>query len=303
MPQLDSVSHPEIFYKYTPASTALIVLETMRLRWSSPFKFDDPAEFKRMPRFEPSISDVAKTFPETIVKAALGEFPIREQELTPSSRLLLTMTKLLIGHGVSPADLITELGEIPEASDARIEAALREFFNDRFISTARVLCLAPIYDNDALWASYADSFKGCALGFRHIPELDTPLLAAKAVAYSEHPPVVGSGTDFLLYAGTRQLKVATIDAICFTKKHHWSYQQEWRAITWRDNEGDVQYGDYKFYPEELESVTVGSAASLETLQAVARLINLHYPNCRLYKLSHGNGSLQRAEVPLSSVGA
>lgn len=294
--------HPEIFYKYTPASTALIVLGTMRLRWSSPLKFDDPAEFKRLPRFEPSISDVAKTFPETIVKAALGEFPIRESELTPSSRQLLTMTRLLIRHGIRPDDLIKELGEIPEASDSRIEAALREVFNDRFLSTARVLCVTAIHDNDALWTSYADNFKGCVLGFRHIPELDTPLLAAKAVAYSEHPPVVGSGTDFLLYAGTRQLKAATIDAICFTKKHHWSYQQEWRAMTWRDNEGDAQYGDYTFYSDELESVTVGSAASLGTLQAVTHLVSLHYPNCRLYKLSHDDGSLQRAEIPLRSAG-
>ncbi|MGN7724699.1 DUF2971 domain-containing protein [Luteimonas sp. 22616] len=298
---MDTVSHPELFYKYTAASTALIVLETSRLRWSSPFKFDDPAEFKRMPRFEPSISDVAKTFPEIMVKAALGEFPIRDYELTPSSRLLLDMTRLLISTGMSPSALITELGEIPEASDSRIESALREFFNDRFISTARVLCVAPIFDNDALWASYADNFKGCVLGFRHIPGLDTPLLAAKPVKYSEHAPVVGSGVDFLLYAGTRALKEATIDAICFTKKHHWSYQQEWRTVMWREFDGDKQYGDYKFYPEELESVTVGSAATQETLQSVAKLIESRYRKCSLYKLTQVGSELKRVQVMLNGI--
>jgi hypothetical protein len=293
---LDALPYPEIFYKYTPASTALIVMETSRLRWSSPFKFDDPAEFKRMPRFDPSISDVAKTFPEVMVKAALGEFPIREAELTHSSRLLLTMTRLILSSGISPSALIRDLGEIPEASDLRIESALRDFFNDRFISTARVLCVAPIFDNDALWASYADNFQGCVLGFRHIPELDTPLLAAKPVKYSEHAPVIGSGVDFLLYAGTRALKEATIDAICFTKKHHWSYQQEWRAVTWRDFEGDAQFGDYKFYPDELESVTVGSAATQETIRSVAKLIDSRYRKCRLYKLIQIGGDLKRVEV-------
>src|SRR5690606_36356197 len=131
----------------------------------------------------------------------------------------------------------------------------------------------------------------------------TPLLAAKPVKYSEHAPVVGSGVDFLLYAGTKALREATIDAICFTKKHHWSYQQEWRTVTWRDIEGDAQYGDYKFYPDELESVTVGSAASQETMQSVARLIESRYRRCRLYKITQIGSELKRVEVMSTGIGA
>lgn len=296
------MQHPQTFYKYTSASTALIVLERSRLRWSSPLIFDDPAEFKRLPRFEPTISEASKTFSEIIVKAALGEFPIREAELTQSSRILLTMTTHLIKSGMSPAALATELGETA-GSDEKMNAALSAFFNERFISTARVLCVAPTYDNDALWVNYADHFRGCVLGFRHLPELDTPLLAAKPIVYSEHPPAIGSEIDFLLYAGTAELKQATLDAVCFSKKHHWSYQQEWRAISWRDNEGDGLYGDYKFYPDELESVTVGGAASQDTLQSVAQLIASQYSNCRLYKLAYENGELNRSEISASSIAA
>lgn len=299
MPQVSPMPHPQTFYKFAPAGTVLLVLQHSRLRWSSPSIFDDPAEFKRLPRFEPTISEASTIFSEVLVKAAQGKIPIREADLTPTSRMLLTMTRLLINSGTDPATLAAKLGETA-GSDEKMEAALGDFFNERYISTARVLCVAPAYDNEKLWISYADQFKGCVLGFRHIPDLDTPLLAARPIVYSEHPPMIGSGVDFLLYAGTQELRRATIDAVCFTKKHHWSYQQEWRVITWRDSEGDALYGDYKFYPDELESVTVGSAASQNTLQSVVQLLRSRYRNCRLYKLIHESGQIRRVEVSLHS---
>jgi len=299
MPQIESVSHPQTFYKYAPASTALLVLQHSRLRWSSPSIFDDPAEFKRLPRFEPTIAEASKIFSDVVVRAVQGQFPIREAELTPTSRLLLAMTAMLIKNGMAPAVLAAEIGETA-GTDEKMEAALSSFFNERFISTARVLCVAPVYDNEKLWNSYADNFTGCVLGFRHLSEFDTPLLAARPVVYSEHRPTIGSGIDFLLYAGTPALRRATIDAVCFTKKHHWSYQQEWRAISWRDSERDALYGDYKFYPDELESVTVGSAASQDSLRSIAQLIHSRYSNCRLYKLVHESGQLRRVEMSISS---
>lgn len=297
------MAHPDIFYKYTSANTALIVLRNMRLRWSSPSIFDDPAEFRRMPRFEPSVQDAARTYPELLVRAAIGEVRLQEQDLIPNSRWLLEMVRKLIGQGIKPKDLIRDLGNIPDASDEKIEERLREFFNDQFISTARVICVAPEYDNDALWVSYADHFKGCVLGFKHIPSLSTPFLAAQRVTYSEHLPTVGSGMDLLLYGGTDGLKRATLDAVCFTKKHHWSYQREWRAVTWRPEEGEATFGDYKFYPEELESVTLGSDASAETEVSVADVLRAAYPHCILFRLSNVNGVISREQIALHPIGA
>lgn len=141
------------------------------------------------------------------------------------------------------------------------------------------------------------------LGFRRISELSTPFLAAREVLYSEHQPVVGSGTDFLLYGGTDQLRRSTIDAVCFTKKHHWAYQQEWRAVTWRDVEGEAKFGDYKFYPQELESVTLGLSATVDTELSVANLLPTMYPDCRLYRLVQENGITKRVLVNLHEVGA
>lgn len=249
-----------------------------------------------MPRFEPSVADSAKAYPELIVRAASGQIKLDESDLIPNSRFLLAMMKQMIASGMSPNDLIQELDHIPETSEERIEEKLREFFNEDFISTARVLCVSPRFDNDALWVNYADHFKGCVLGFKHLQSLSTPLLAAKPVAYSEDLPTVGSGMDLLLYGGTDKLKRATIDAVCFTKKHHWQYQEEWRAVTWRPEEGDAKYADYKFYPEELESVTLGSAISHEDEISVLDLLKSKYPHAVSYRLYNRNGMIVRTEI-------
>ena len=250
-----------------------------------------------MPRFEPSIAEAAKTFPANIVHAAIGQLP-REQVLAKNARLLLTMTRLMIERGMSPTDVIVELGEIPEASDDKFETRLLEFFNNKFISTARVVCISISFTTDALWENYAESFKGCVIGFRHIPRAFNSVPSSEKGYLLRTPASCWSGTDFLLYGDTDQLRRSTIDAVCFTKKHHWAYQQEWRAVTWRDEEGEAKFGDYKFYPEELESVTLGLSATADTESAVANLLREMYPNCRLYRLVRENGISKRVLVNL-----
>jgi hypothetical protein len=51
------LSYPDCLYKYTSASTAEIILETGRLRWSNTSMFNDLNEFQRMPVFFPSLEE------------------------------------------------------------------------------------------------------------------------------------------------------------------------------------------------------------------------------------------------------
>jgi hypothetical protein len=161
-----------------------------------------------------------------------------------------------------------------------------------------VLCVAAEYDNDAMWANYAANHTGCVLGFRHIEQLSTPLLEAQPVTYSEGRPVVGSGVDFLLYGDTSELRERTLKAVCFTKKSAWSYECEWRVLTWRPNEADRQYGDYHFHGEELESVTLGARSSQETEAKVREfLLSKYPPSTTLYRIGVTNGEAVRAKLP------
>lgn len=176
--------------------------------------------------------------------------------------------------------------------DALAEGMLRDFFGENFLSSARVFCLTSDPTNDAMWANYAGGHAGCVFGFRNIPELSTPFIEARPVKYSSETPVAGSGIDFFLYGGDDALRRATVDAVCFTKKLEWSYEKEWRVMAWRPRESD-QFADYECWPDELESVTLGSKISTDDEAEIVKLVRSTYPRCSLYRLKVDRGETRR----------
>jgi len=288
--------HPAIFYKYVPLKTALIVLRSAKLRWSSPLNFNDIAEFQRMPRFEPSLAEAHRSLPGAILELARGADSPLVANMSASIQLIVDMTRRLLNSGQTPEAIHQLLQQDRQDSDGRMEQVLRDFFSAENIASARVLCVTTAFDNEVMWGTYADNHGGCVLGFNHLPERSTPLLAAKPVGYSELPPVVGSGLDFLLYGNTSELRSKTLDAVCFRKKAAWSYEQEWRAVTWRPEERDKTHGDYRFCPEELESVCVGVRIPQDSLDKVASVVNLAYPQASIYRMVAEQGQLRRTPL-------
>jgi hypothetical protein len=249
-----------------------------------------------MPRFEPTVAESYSALSEVLVDTALGDSNIDEAQIAPSSLLLLTLIRRLRSTGAERGQLIAALTHEAPESDARIASQLRATFDAFGLDTARVLCVTTEFDNEAMWANYADGHAGCVLGFRHIQHLKTPLLAARRVHYTETPPVVGSGLNFLLYGDTPELRTRTLDAVCFSKKAAWSYEKEWRAVTWRANERGVESGDYKFYPEELESLTLGPRTTHKTEALVRSYLLSAYPRCTLFRLVIRHGVATRVKA-------
>jgi hypothetical protein len=108
------MAHPEVFYKYMPARTARIVLESSRLRWSSTLEFNDQSVFQRMPRFKPTIAEGLRKFPQLLLDVVAGSVEIDEKSLTLSTQLLLSILRRMpvgpsryaadsrIKHSISP---------------------------------------------------------------------------------------------------------------------------------------------------------------------------------------------------------
>ncbi|WP_421526507.1 DUF2971 domain-containing protein [Pseudomonas yamanorum] len=285
---------PSVFYKYTPSSTACLVLENSRLRWSSPLLFNDISEFQRMPQFYPSVADSYKDLPKAIVDAAYDGKDINEENLVPQVRLLLNFVKKIASGGSKKReDLLAELTGELDSPDKNIELALQDYVKNLGLNAARVLCVTSEYDNQAMWGNYAENHTGCVIGFRHIVERSTPLLAATQVSYSAERPIVGSGLDFLLYGNTSELRKRTLHAIFYTKDKSWEYEREWRVIAWRRNEAGKQVGDYLFYPDELESVTLGARATSVTEERVHKTLTKNYPKASLYRMELHGGKLER----------
>ncbi len=293
---------PNVLYKYASPSTARLVLGNGKLRWSSPSLFNDPAEFQRMPRFEPSLAEAHKLLPAKLVQLALTGSAIEETAFSSSARLLVGFIRAFDAHGMSRQEIEAALAADLPTGDIRVEEELTAFFQKLDHSKARILCLTTEFNNDAMWANYAAGSTGCALGFRHIRSLDTPLLAALPVAYTDEKPVAGSGLDFLLYGDNSGLRRKTFKSVCFTKRASWSYEREWRVLTWRDDEVE-SFGDYKFHPSELESVTLGVRASADYEASISALLEGTYPHADLYRIRLVKGEPHRERFGLARYSA
>jgi len=96
----------------------------------------------------------------------------------------------------------------------------------------------------------------------------------------------------LLY-NSAVLRNKTIDAVCFSKRMEWAYEQEWRVVTWRPNESDAPHSDYPFFPDELASITFGLRMSDEEFAHIKALIKISYPHATLYRIVSNYGDLSR----------
>lgn len=283
---------PPLLYKYCTAGTAIKVLEAGRLRWSSPLLFNDLSEFQRMPRLDPTIRRATQELPSILIGAAFGDLQLEEDRMQPVSKALLGMLRHARASGAEREQLLKDLHHDVPSADQQLEDALRSVFDKFGLETARVLCMTTSFDNETMWANYAGGHSGCVLGFRHLPEHDTPLMAARRIEYLDHQPVVGSGRDFVLYGDTAELRRNTLNAICYTKKLSWAYENEWRAMAWRPAEVGKQSGDYLFHDGELESVTIGPRISTDDEERINALLS-RYARCSLYRFSVNRGTPDR----------
>jgi hypothetical protein len=287
-----SMSHPEKLYKYTSENLVLKILGNSRLRWSSPVLFNDISEFQIMPEFYPTLNDSIVTYLNILADAAFSKDNLKTDNLSIKTQVLLNLFQANAIAGIEKNELLESL--IPNLKDynTTMDTGLREHVSAS-INNARVLCVTTEFDNEVMWGNYANSHKGCVLGFRHLS--NTPLLQAEAVSYTSQPPTIGAAIDFLLFGMTREMLSLSHKAICYTKKKSWSYENEWRAITWRFNEKTL-FGDYLFFPEELESVTLGARTPLEIENKIRELVKEKYPTAEIYRMVIGKGQLARSKI-------
>lgn len=284
---------PETLYKYMTASTAKIVLDSGRLRWSSPSLFNDLHEFQIMPVFSPSLEQDWESYLLTIVDIAYSDNSPDIKALSPHTLVLISLLKQHKSTVKSKQELFKSIHMSCPTGHSAMGDLLRSFTESIKNEYARVFCLTSSPTNDVMWAHYADNHTGCVLGFRHLEDLGTPFSEAKPVKYSEGSPVIGTGKGFLLYGDTQELRQKTIEAIFYTKQINWAYENEWRVITWRHNETDKSFGDYKFYREELESITFGPRVSRNDKDSISNILQAKYCSAKIYEIANKNGNSER----------
>lgn len=151
---------------------------------------------------------------------------------------------------------------------------------DRQLANVGIFSLSDVYDNDLMWAHYAESSRGIAIGFEAIEgsKLANPTSCIKVVYSDDKPTFTGAGFLTRIHffmEGRANIQDISFDDPTFkkaisTKKEIWSYEKEWRYIEERS-------GSYDF-PGTLKEVIFGLNCPKEKKEHYIGLVNKNIEN-------------------------
>lgn len=286
-----NIKKPNEFYKYASSNTTKIILETSKIRWSSPLLFNDLNEFQQYPIFSPTIEESWVYLLNKICDLIYDKIPFNPSVNAPNLDLMINSIQALKEVGKTRKYILSKFST-PSIKLDDIKKRLRESMENKNLNTFRILCLTSDFDNEQMWGLYSDNHFGCILSFKSVEELDSVFLEAKEVDYIDGERIVGSGLDVILNNNMNDIIKKTNQSICFTKKKKWFYEKEWRLMTKRPH-SNKNYDDFIYYPEELESVTFEVRTTDKDKNEIKKIISEKYPETVIYQMYYENGKLIR----------
>ena len=270
------------FFKYMPAETALKVLESVRLRWSSPVRFNDRFDVPR---------DIAHGFHPQDITREIGELmnvylDDPPEDLTDFDETLATVLNL--AKNGFPSELREQLrNSIAESlSELACEGvglqALREQWA-ALVPTMRILCLTESPIHVAMWHHYADCYRGVVLGFRCNDDNDSFLLIAEPIQYLQAKPSVytAHGLAKLLCLNSLAAAREMIQLATYTKSDDWSYEKEWRILSYAKEGDPADHCDWSFDRADLSHIYLGPLIDEDDQLKITRLAK-SYPNAAVF---------------------
>lgn len=287
------------FYKYVSANVGKIVLATKTLRWSSPLLFDDPFDVTRILAADIKPSEIQECIINRIIDLVKSDAELPSEINTQLRFIIETLRQsgrndvkeeIINSLHDSKNELITESPSLSE---------LREMWKE-MAPTFRILCFSARNDIVSMWDRYADKYRGVVLEFSCLKEFDSPWLIAEPVQYPENRP------SFLDKTGWGRLLTLNQDAAtkyifhesCYTKTPDWSYQEEWRIVSFNRTGENGEYSDYKFNPKELSVVYLGPEIDAEDRGIVLSLLKNELSHVNVFFGQMTNGRcIEFKELP------
>jgi hypothetical protein len=286
------------FFKYTTASTGLIILRNLTLRWSNPEFFNDPYDVPKEILEGVVDEDVHQAFYSRLQQLAINPTLPSEVHLSPLTKGLLQIFKL--------ANEATKQAIVADLERAKNERAttsenleeIRRKWRDLH-GKQRMLCLTERWESASMWNHYADSHTGVVIEFACRDDLDSVLLLAEPMNYSDEPISVGTPEGFaesLLFDIPHSIK-RMMDEYRFTKTKDWEYEREWRVGSFARDGQHGAHSDYGFNPQEVKGVILGAKISAENRAAMLDAVRRNCPHATVWQASVAGGRwLQRQQI-------
>jgi hypothetical protein len=263
------------FFKYATSETVLTILQKRTVKYISPAIFNDPFDTQTRIGFSFEESEFVKQYRDELYRLIFAD---EEPSFIDNTAVFLSNIQVLrrvvknsrgkMSKGIYDdmtndivADWIKELKQAIED--------INEWWI-RAVRATKVFCVAERADNLLMWAHYAKDHTGAVIEFQCLPELDTPLCAAREVNYVSRPPVIANLGEYVKYmTGQGEPRHGlNIYDMCLSKSEHWKYEQEWRvfilpadmdnSIIPKDPKGDYILCDFlDIYPQEIHAIYFG----------------------------------------------
>ncbi|MBC8125667.1 MAG: DUF2971 domain-containing protein [Gloeobacteraceae cyanobacterium ES-bin-144] len=252
--------HPESFYKYCSAEVAKIILSTQKIRWSSPALFNDPYDcyFSLAPKFD--INSVKKNLKEQFVNLLTqDEEPCLVSD-NPFSEKIKLLRGLLYGKTRAEVDEFISHDFNSSLDDFDDRVKMTDCLWKKEYDDLRILCVCEHHDNLLLWAHYADNHKGAVFQLDCIKDLDSPLLAAERVRYTNEIPSLATEDEWIATTLGLLPYPEGLDVwrrLVLSKAKGWEYENEWRVVTTRRPYEKSGFEDTSILPQEISSVFLG----------------------------------------------
>ena len=280
------------FYKYVSAEVGRIILMTKALRWSSPVLFDDPYDVTRELARGISPSEIQKCTIDEIERMVKANEKI-SSDFNDSTKLLWAMFKMAHEKNMldeTLAELRNSANELTPNGSSLIE--LRDMWQ-KLMPTFRILCLSARHDIELMWKIYADEHRGVVLEFNCLKDFDPPWRIAEPVLYEDRPSLLSNtGWGKLLTLNQDNGTRFIFNESCHTKTTTWAYQEEWRIVSFTRPDETGYFSDYKFYPQNLSGIYLGTKISTDNRDKILSLLKNEFSHVNLHYGQEKNGALQ-----------
>lgn len=275
------------FFKYAAPDTALAVLKSKSVRYSSPLRFNDPFDVQSGLHFDFDVSDLHRIVLDKLAELAAAPTEPRVDTEDPWGQLVMLCRKYYPTHGFpkdrwleksapSFAQLLNEIRDTQEK--------YQKYWED-MLPSMRVFCVSEERDNLLMWAHYAKDHAGVVFEFLSIPELDNALSVARKVKYVTGPPPFFTADEWV--SDILSLDHLNIEALnrryIYYKSREWRYEQEWRVWYPETHLSSNDYTDVPILEAEFPAMYIGCKADNEFVKDVVRLAHRSFPNIRIYQ--------------------
>ena len=278
----------ERFFKYTSASTALKILETSAVRYSSPLLFNDPFDVQSGLHFEFKIESLPDKIFQRIEQLVASDTKPVLQEGNPWGEAITIMWEKKSTHGFPREhiwNLVRPLFAWLKDQIVLFQSQHQQGWWNDFLPRLRVFSVAEENDNLLMWSHYGDYHTGVVFSFRVLPHEDNPLCVARPVVYRNAPPSFFTEQQWLDdIVGVRQLDPTQLYyQYAYVKSEVWAYEREWRVWDLLPQPLPTLHSNYPLRDKEVEAVYFGCKIARESKDAIASLVSTKCPEAKLFQ--------------------